>query len=191
MRAYHFTTDTLRDGRPIPAVGEWLEHKGEVIPCKSGLHASEHPFDALRYAPGLLLHLVELDGDLKSHGNPVDKWVGRRRKIIATVNAEELLEQFARWCALQVAHLWDAPPVVREYLETGDKSLRKEAYKAAKETAHVAAAPTRVAAKNATEAEITARFAARAVYWASEEDDNFSKYSDKFKQMVNEAFMQN
>ena len=44
---YHFTGDTLRDGRPIPKPGVWLKHDGPVIPCKSGLHASEHPFDAL------------------------------------------------------------------------------------------------------------------------------------------------
>lgn len=30
---------------------------------------------------------------------------------------------FARWCALQCVHLWDAPKVVRDYLDGGDPQL--------------------------------------------------------------------
>jgi hypothetical protein len=196
MRAYHFTTDTLRNGRPIPAVGEWLEHEGEIRPCVSGLHASEHPLDALKYAPGLLLHVVELEGDLIAHGNPVDKWVGRRRKIIATINAEELLREYARWCALQVIHLWNAPPVVREYLETGEKSLRKEACWAADWAVYWAAYWT--AARAAVEAASdvaawtaawnAARAAADAAYCAAQAENSTAKYRDKFEAMVKEAF---
>jgi hypothetical protein len=33
VRAYHFTGNALRDGRPIPAIGEWLRHEGDIIPC--------------------------------------------------------------------------------------------------------------------------------------------------------------
>ena len=72
-----------------------------------GLHASEHPFDALTYAPGKMLHKVILRGDLQSHGDPIDKYVGRERKITASMDAEKLLREFARWCALQDA-AWDA-----------------------------------------------------------------------------------
>jgi len=123
MKAYHFTADTLRDGRPIPPVGEWLEHTGPIFPCESGLHASADPFDALKYAPGAIIHLVEIDGELVPHGDPVDKVAGRRRKIIKTIDATKLLREFARWCALRVIHLWDCPDVVRRYLETGDESM--------------------------------------------------------------------
>jgi hypothetical protein len=192
MRAYHFTSKKLRDGRPIPAVGEWLKHEGEIEPCVSGLHASEHPFDALKYAPGYILHLVELEGDLLAHGKPIDKWVGRRRKIISTINAEELLEQFARWCALQVIHLWNVPPVVREYLETGNDSLREDACGAADEAAARAAywAAARTAYWAATEAAYCAANEAAylAAYCAAEADYNTAKYREKFAKMVNEAF---
>lgn len=132
MIGYHFTSTTLRDGRPIPPVGEWLIHAGEIVPCRSGLHASEHPFDALAFAPGNTLHKVELDGEIVPHGDPVDKHVGRRRRIIATIEAEPMLREFARWCALLVIGLWDAPDVVRQYLETGDESLRSAARSAAR-----------------------------------------------------------
>lgn len=36
-------------------------------------------------------------------------------------------EEFARWCALQVTHLCDAPKIVREYLETGSEEIRSDA----------------------------------------------------------------
>src|SRR5262249_421509 len=103
----------------------------EIVACQSGLHASEHPFDALLYAPGPRLHKVVLRGELKPHGNPVDKYVGRERKIVATAYALDLLRRFARICALGVIHLWDAPQVVRTYLERGDEKLRAEARNAA------------------------------------------------------------
>ena len=138
--AYHFTNDTLRDGSPIPKIGDWLKHEGEVIPCRSGLHASEHPFDALQFAPGNLLHLVELRGDLKSHGDPVDKFAARERRIIKTINAEKLMRDFARWNALKVLHLWPNPPdVVVQFLKTGDESLRAAAWDAARAAAWDAA----------------------------------------------------
>ena len=56
--AYHFTGDVLRDGRPIPPVCQTLVHDGPLVLCAQGLHASEHPFDALAYAPGARLHRV-------------------------------------------------------------------------------------------------------------------------------------
>lgn len=143
MKAWHFTGDTLRDGSPIPAVGEWLKFEGEIIPCEQGLHASLEPFDALRYAPGALLHLVELRGDkkrkIKKHGEPCDKVVGCQRKIIASIDATDLMRQFARECALDVIHLWDAPEIVVNYLKTGDAAIRAAARAAARDAARDAA----------------------------------------------------
>ena len=187
MKAYHFTGDTLRDGRPIPAIGEWLDHPGPIVPCESGLHASEHPFDALQFAPGPMLHLVELDGEIQTHGNPPDKIVGRRRKIVASIDATDLLREFARWCALQVIHLWECPDVVRRYLETGDESIRAAARDAAgadaRDAARVAAW---VAARDATRD--AAWEAARDAAWAAARDADRAAAWDsqraKFKAMV-------
>jgi hypothetical protein len=125
MKAFHFTNGKLRDGGAIPPVGEWLEHKGELVMCSSGLHASVHPYDALQYAPGSHLHRVELAGQIIKGD---DKVVASRRKIIATIDAEPLLWEYARLCALDVIHLWDAPAVVKEYLETGNEDLRAAAW---------------------------------------------------------------
>ena len=196
---YHFTADVLRDGRPIPAVGAWLEQDGPIIPCRLGLHASEHPLDALEYAPGTRLHRVELDGDLQSHGNPVDngnpvdKWVGRRRKILASIDAESLLREFARWCAMQVIELWDAPLIVREYLETGNESLRDAARYAAGYAARAAGAAgdaawaAREAARTAMDAARAARYAAGYAAGAAR-DAARTAQRDKLLEMVEDAF---
>ena len=99
------------------------------------------------------------------HGNPVDKIAGRRRKILATIDAEPLLREFARWCASQVVHLWAAPQVVCDYLATGDDSLRdaaRAAARAAEEAARAAWEAAREAGEAAREA---ARGAAREAAW--------------------------
>ena len=80
-RAWNFTADTLRDGSPIPPIGEWLAHDGPVVICKSGLHASERLLDALQYTPGLTLHRVTC-ADVVDEQD--DKLVCRRRRIDAS-----------------------------------------------------------------------------------------------------------
>lgn len=103
-RAWHFTSSTLRDGRPVPPAGEWLEHTGPLALCESGLHASERLLDALQYAPGLTLHRVTLDGETLRDN---DKFCARRRRIDATreVQLRALVRLalesacLAAWCA--------------------------------------------------------------------------------------------
>lgn len=91
--AYHFVADKLRDGRPIPPDGEWLIHDGPVEICRSGLHASWRASDALRYAPGLTLCLVEVGEPHESHR---DKFVCSRRRITRRFDATELAIDFLR-----------------------------------------------------------------------------------------------
>src|ERR1035437_7793860 len=162
---YHFTGTKLRDGRPVPAIGEWLTYEGKVKMCESGLHASADPFDALQYAPGALLHKVVLKSIVEKKD---DKVVARSRKIIVTINVTELLRRFARLQALGVIHLWDAPTVVKEYLTTGDENLRA----AARDAAWAAEAAARAAARDAAwvaeaAARDAARAAARAAAWVA------------------------
>jgi len=51
---------------------------------------------------------------------------------------EATMRAYACWCALSVAHLWDMPAVVREYLETQDESKRDSARAAAWDAARAA-----------------------------------------------------
>jgi len=184
MLGWHFTGDTLRDGSPIPAIGEWLSVDGDIKPCVRGLHASEHPFNALLYAPGPILHRVELEGDLVPHGNPTDKYVGRSRKILKSHDATTLLRRFA--CDQALAVLPDeAPQIIREYLTTTDATKRVAAWDAAKaatkrdaawdaavDAARAASASAATwAAWNA--ARSAARSAARDAAWLATARDDF------------------
>jgi len=138
LTGYHFTGDCLRDGRPIPAIGEWLIHAGVVIMCKAGLHMCEHPLDAVQYAINAkLLHRIELEGDLETDTRPAakdpnqissSKYVGRRRRILATINASALLREFACWSARQIVDRAHVPTIVYEYLVTCDPAIRYDAY---------------------------------------------------------------
>ena len=163
---YHFTSNKLRDGRPIPPTNEWLVHEGEVIMCTSGLHASEQPYDALQYAPGHILHRVELDDVIDTQD---DKVVARRRKIVATIDAAELLHAFARKQALSVIHLWNCPAITKQYLETGDVSMQYAAWSAARSAAQYAAQnAARSAAGAARSAADAAQSAADAAWSAAQ-----------------------
>ena len=196
--AWHFVGETLRDGRPIPPDGKWFAHKGPVVMCETGLHASTRMIDALMYAPGNTICRVAVD-IIKQRD--ADKLVARRRKILWRYDAEDTLRQFARQSALSVAHLWDMPDVVREYLVSGDDNLRDAAWAAARDAASAA----RDAAWNAAAwaAAWAARDAARAAAaWAAARDAArdaraaaraaagdaaLSKFDDQLTAMIREA----
>ena len=177
MKAWHFVGDTLRDGRPIPDDGVKLVHEGKLEMCVSGLHASLEPFDALRYSPGNFLCYVECEGEI-IYGN--DKVDCTERTIIKRMDVESLLWKFAREQALSVIHLWDAPNVVKEYLETGNEGLRAAAWSAARAAAKYAA---KDAARDAARAaaKYAARDAARAAakYAAKDAARDAAKYAAK------------
>ena len=129
MLGWHFTDGAeLRDGRALPPVGETLTYDGPLKLCYSGLHASEDILDALRYAPGTLLHRVECGGKVVEG---FDKLVCRERTILWSLEAKPVLRAFARWCALRVIDKWAAPEVVVRYLRHGREADRDAARAAA------------------------------------------------------------
>jgi hypothetical protein len=160
--AWHFVGDRLRDGSPIPEDGEVLEERPPLVMCKRGLHASERLIDALQYAPGTLLCRVVCSGAIE---HEVDKLVCERRTILWRLDATEVLLEFARWCALEVAHLWAMPEVMREYLTTGDDGLRPLALREATQAA--AALASSWAAAWAVVARAEAARAALVASWAA------------------------
>jgi hypothetical protein len=110
------------DGRAYE-IGVKLSVKGRLVICKNALHGSFDAYDAMQYAPGPILHKVLFSG---ARIEESDKVGSRSRTIIATRDAETMLYAFARKQALSVA-VEDMPPVVRQYLETGDTALRTAA----------------------------------------------------------------
>ena len=180
MKAWHFVGKTLRDGRPIPPDGKWLLYTDKLVMCESGLHASKDPFDALQYAPGETLCLVECDGHIVEGD---DKLVCSQRKIIARMDATEMLRYFARMQALSVVHLWNAPDVVLDYLMTGDEYIRAAAWAAAwVATGDAAGAAAWVATGDA--ARVAAWVAAGAAAWVATGD----AARKDFNALVNECF---
>jgi hypothetical protein len=180
MRAYHFVGDRLRDGRPVPANGVTLKHDGPLVMCQSGLHFSRHPFDALRYAPGPILCLVECGGTvIDGFGSDKDKGVCSERTIIARIDATEMLRYFARMQALSVIHLWDAPQTVCDYLMTGKESIRAAAGDKARDTVGPAAMSAAWAASTCAVAA-----AVEAAAWAAAGDAE----RNDFALLVDECF---
>lgn len=137
--AWHFLPADRRllhgDGREIK-IGETIRFDGELALCKSGLHASRDLWAAFLYAPGPVLCRVRCGGKILTD---TDKIVCSERTVLWMADASWMLHEFARLCALDVIHLWDAPEVVKEYLDTGDESKRAAARAAAGAAAGAAA----------------------------------------------------
>jgi hypothetical protein len=191
MKAWHFVSDTLRDGSPIPADGEVLVHEGPLKLCASGLHASKNILDALQYAPGSIICRVEVGGEI-IHG--YDKLVCSERTILWRASGEQVLRQFARMCALDVLHLWDAPAIVVQYLKTGDESIRAAA-RDASDAADAAGSAARTAAWAAASglrhlgcgARDATWAAAQDATWAAARDAARTKQSRRLERMVRAA----
>ena len=127
------------DNRAV-LIGETLRIGPPIKLCRQGLHASEHPFDALEYAGGALLYQVRLSGKILRDD---DKACATERTALAMIDARALLRTFARQQALSVIHLWKAPEIVLKYLETGDDTLRADAREAARHARFAAWATAR------------------------------------------------
>ena len=108
------------DGKKI-IVGKSHSVDCEPVFCESGLHASKTVLEALQYASGPILYRVRLSGKIV-HGD--DQSCATKRSYIAKINADSLLREFGRKCALRVIDLWNCPRVVKDYLETSDETLR-------------------------------------------------------------------
>jgi len=177
MKAWYFSTIERKlrygDDRDI-AIGATHTVEGDPVPCEHGLHGSVKILDALQYAPGPVVWEVELGGKMVEHEDH-DKWAATERIYLSGgIDITDTLRAFARRCALDVAELWAMPTIVRQYLETGEKSIRDAANRDAADRAAAWAAANRDAVRDsvrdsAWDAAWTAanRDAARAAAWAA------------------------
>ena len=179
---------TLRDGSPIPRTGKWLKYDGPIKICESGLHASRKPSDAVKYAPGVNLCLVECRGIVAEQS---DKFVCAERRIIVRDDMTEMLRWYARQSALAVVDLYPngGDDAVFDFLMTGDAAANAATYAtyaAANATyaAAYAAANAAVYAANVAYAANAATYAATyaAVYAAN------VAYAAAFDELVAECF---
>jgi len=92
------------DKRPV-IVGKTLHHKGPVLLCESGLHASVRLVDALSHCCGRFLCRVECWGDVQTHS---DKIAVRHRRCLAMADVTPQLRLFAVLCAEHVLPIFEA-----------------------------------------------------------------------------------
>ena len=108
MKAWHFLPAdrelTNGDGRKVIA-GEWLEVDGPPVPRSHGLHACADIMDAMKLARGPVIQRVEMGGEIVRYGTRI---VATRRKCLWWIDADALLQEYTRLCALDVAHLLTA-----------------------------------------------------------------------------------
>ena len=164
MRAWHFVGEGRRlgygDGTTV-APGYTYTWDGPLVLCRTGLHASVRPLDALKYAPGPIVCRVECGGAVVDGD---DKIVCSSREVLWMADAAPVLRHFARLCALDVVHLWDAPEIVVRYLRTGDEAARAAARAAARDAARTAASGAASGAAGGA-ASAAARDAASGAAW--------------------------
>ena len=170
----------------------WTDRNGMVwagpSACNAGLHGSKKIIDALQYAPGPVVWRVELSGQMDISD---DKIAASDRRYLWGYDTNDVLRTFARRCALDVIHLWDAPDVVTRYLKTGDESLRDAAWAAARAAVRDAAwaaawAAARAAAWDAAWAAAWAAAwdAAWDAAWAAARDAARAKQNNRLTQMI-------
>jgi len=125
IMAWHFCRNwQLMDGRKL-SIGKTYRHKGKLVLCSRGLHASQRAIDALFYGQGGVVSRVQCGGEILLDS---DKLVCSRRKVVWAADVSDIIQKFQRLCALDVIHLWEPPDVVVQYLKTGDGSLMTTAF---------------------------------------------------------------
>ena len=116
------------DNRHIK-IGRTHKIKGDIIPCKRGLHLSKKMIDAVNLSSGPVVYRVRGSGTIIPHGDPNDKYAcSERTYLYGGVDCSGIFDKFSRLCALDVAKSWDAPDIVIEYLKTGNKNLKQRAF---------------------------------------------------------------
>ena len=127
-RAYHFYGDCLRDGSRVPNRDEWLVHTAPIKLCSSGLHASFIPTDAMGYAPGPNMALVDVAGDM-IQGE--DKLVCTHRRIVKSMDVTNTVLTFVRTKIKELLPHWEeCPDIVTEYFNSYDPELLPLVYDA-------------------------------------------------------------
>ena len=93
IKAYHFTDGMkLLDGTPL-VEGKTYTIAGPLVICKRGLHWSRRPIDALKYAPGSMLSIVEIP-DTADIIEQEDKGCSNIRIVKKVLDCEKLLHMW-------------------------------------------------------------------------------------------------
>lgn len=98
----HWSLPTYHDGQWEP--GEWLEVKGEIVPCENGLHLCCAEYLSRWVAPCCYVAEFAPGTEVLDWG---DKLVGRKARLLYPIKAwnDRTLRIFATRCVRRVWHL--------------------------------------------------------------------------------------
>jgi len=110
-------------------LGWMFEKSTELVPYENKYYLSTEPLGALSIAQGSFVHRVRCSGEITKNNNYAV--FSQCTTVSGGINVRETLHHFARLCALDVIHLWDAPRSIIHYLRTGEDNISKEDRQAA------------------------------------------------------------
>ena len=116
MKGYYFD-------RKLREQGEKIDHEGFVRISCSDLIVFNDPNKALSTESGFCLHEVMIEE--KTNDN--NEVIGYQETVLRSVDMMDSILSYMRRCALDVIDLWDAPDIIRKYLETDNEELWDEA----------------------------------------------------------------
>lgn len=104
-----------------------LGQQSRLLPPR---YASPYAIEAFDHGHGPVVYRVQLPDGAARDTDAAEDTGGAVLWRLDRGVGERVAQEFARWAALQVADLWKAPGVVREWLETGDEDKRDAAAEA-------------------------------------------------------------
>ena len=130
FRCWHFARNDMKlgygDNRDIMP-GEVLSVDCKPVLCRSGLHGSIDIMDALNYAQGHIICLVDIWGEVQQED---DKLCGTHREVIQMWDGEDILRYFAWWCALQSRSSWCVAMTVYAGMDAAESAVYAARYAA-------------------------------------------------------------
>ncbi len=186
--------------------GQWKTHKGKLILCESGFHASKLLFDAINYVTPGIICLVEYDGEIIKGD---DKFVCERMRVVKTFRfTNRKVVEWSIYCAklclknfekdfpkdkkprlaIKAAEAWlkNHTKKNKYAAESAAESAESAVWYAAKSAAWYAAESAKSAAESATEsAESAVWYAAKSAAWYAAESAKSAAESATKKKMSN------
>ena len=130
MKGFKFLKDDLTSSNdPEQAkwtLGKWRKHDGPLEMCRSGFHASEDPYNSLKYVYGPRWFKIEAKGKVLKDD---DKFVAEQMRIVKELPTKRIAVRFAIACARRTLNRFEAKHPEddrsRKAIEAAEAWLRK------------------------------------------------------------------
>ena len=98
IKGYKFIQDNMKsqNGNTEWKLKQWKKHKGQLIMCESGFHASKTPLQSLNYPYGNKWFMIEAKGQII---RDKDKFCAQEMRLIKELPTKKISVEFAIACA--------------------------------------------------------------------------------------------